>query len=93
MTEQNNPTDTVHQDRPFQYAVCGAPDSKPEFNNSTDTGHWPQHQVTLPNAELSELIRGEGMEFWLLLTSCHKVPKTIRNLCKTVIENDTNPAG
>lgn len=59
MTEQNNPTDTVHQDRPFQYAVCGAPDSKPEFNNSTDAGHCPSTgHVTLPNAELSELIRG-----------------------------------
>lgn len=59
MTEQNNPTDTVHQDRPFQYVVCGAPDSKPEFNNSTDVGHCPNTgQVTLPNAELSELIRG-----------------------------------
>lgn len=59
MMEQNNSTDTVHQDRPFQHAVCGAPDSKPEFHNSIDTGHCPNTgQVTLLNAELSELIRG-----------------------------------
>lgn len=59
MTEQNSSTDTVHQGRPFQHAVCGAPDSKPEFHNSIDAGHCPNTgQVTLPNAELSELIRG-----------------------------------
>ena len=50
---------SMHQDRPFQYAVCGALDADSEFTNSVDAGLCPSPgQVTLPHAELSDLTRG-----------------------------------